>query len=405
MPHLSVVIPVYNEEAISPRPLPTCRRGWISAASTTRSSSPRTARRTRTPALLERLTKGNPRLQWFHSETPNYGVALKAGILRRAGELRGVRRDRPVRPRASTTPRCRCSSAARPTWWWARRRRRAPPTGGRWCGGWPPGLHNKLLRRDAGLQGHRHPRAEGLPPRRRSCRSSSAAWWTWTCSPASSWCAPGATGLRVVEIPIQLHEKRQPSIHLFRRVPNVLKNVAKLVYVIRVAGSRGLPMRLAALSVDLDSLKHYCRIHGAGRVVALDAGGRAGGDEVALPRLLELFDAAGAKATFFAIGEDLASPTLARALALAARGRARGGEPQPRARLRDVAAGRRRSIDADLERAHRAIERGHRGARRWASARRATRSRPRCCRRWCGGATATTRRPFPPRRTTRRRLW
>jgi len=43
-------------------------------------------------------------------------------------------------------------------------------------------------------------------------------------------------GLNVQEIPIQLHEKRQPSIHLFRRVPNVLKNVAKLVYVIRVRG-------------------------------------------------------------------------------------------------------------------------------------------------------------------------
>ena len=43
-------------------------------------------------------------------------------------------------------------------------------------------------------------------------------------------------GLNVLEIPIQLHEKRQPSIHLFRRVPNVLRNVAKLVYVIRVRG-------------------------------------------------------------------------------------------------------------------------------------------------------------------------
>ena len=43
-------------------------------------------------------------------------------------------------------------------------------------------------------------------------------------------------GLEVMEIPIQLHEKRQPSIHLFRRVPNVLKNVARLIYVIRVRG-------------------------------------------------------------------------------------------------------------------------------------------------------------------------
>jgi glycosyltransferase AglD len=40
--------------------------------------------------------------------------------------------------------------------------------------------------------------------------------------------------IRVVEIPIQIAEKRPPSIHLFRRVPNVLKNLARLVYVIRV---------------------------------------------------------------------------------------------------------------------------------------------------------------------------
>jgi glycosyltransferase involved in cell wall biosynthesis len=40
--------------------------------------------------------------------------------------------------------------------------------------------------------------------------------------------------LRVVEIPITIHEKRPPSIHLFRRVPNVLKNLAKLVYVVRI---------------------------------------------------------------------------------------------------------------------------------------------------------------------------
>jgi len=40
--------------------------------------------------------------------------------------------------------------------------------------------------------------------------------------------------VRVVEIPIQIQEKRPPSIHLFKRVPNVLKNLAKLVYVVRI---------------------------------------------------------------------------------------------------------------------------------------------------------------------------
>jgi hypothetical protein len=38
---------------------------------------------------------------------------------------------------------------------------------------------------------------------------------------------------RVVEVPLVIHEKRPPSIHLLKRVPNVLKNLAKLVIVIR----------------------------------------------------------------------------------------------------------------------------------------------------------------------------
>ncbi len=36
-----------------------------------------------------------------------------------------------------------------------------------------------------------------------------------------------------VEIPIDLVEKRPPSIHLFKRVPNVLKNIVRLTTIIR----------------------------------------------------------------------------------------------------------------------------------------------------------------------------
>ncbi len=41
---------------------------------------------------------------------------------------------------------------------------------------------------------------------------------------------------RVVEIPIRVLEKRPPSINLFKRVPNVLTNLAKLTWAIRVRG-------------------------------------------------------------------------------------------------------------------------------------------------------------------------
>lgn len=38
------------------------------------------------------------------------------------------------------------------------------------------------------------------------------------------------------EIPVRIKEKRAPSIHLFRRVPNVLGNLAKLFVAIRLKG-------------------------------------------------------------------------------------------------------------------------------------------------------------------------
>ena len=43
--------------------------------------------------------------------------------------------------------------------------------------------------------------------------------------------------MRVKEIPVRVLEKRVPTIGLFRRVPNVLKHVARLVYVIRIRGN------------------------------------------------------------------------------------------------------------------------------------------------------------------------
>jgi glycosyltransferase involved in cell wall biosynthesis len=43
-------------------------------------------------------------------------------------------------------------------------------------------------------------------------------------------------GLHIIEIPIRLHEKRPPAINLVKRVPSVLRGMAKLTYVIRFGG-------------------------------------------------------------------------------------------------------------------------------------------------------------------------
>ena len=46
----------------------------------------------------------------------------------------------------------------------------------------------------------------------------------------------GREAVRVLEIPIRLDEKRPPAINLVKRVPNVLRGMAKLTYVIRFGG-------------------------------------------------------------------------------------------------------------------------------------------------------------------------
>ena len=43
-------------------------------------------------------------------------------------------------------------------------------------------------------------------------------------------------GVKIKEIPVRVIEKRPPSINLFKRVPNVMKSIAKLTYAIRVRG-------------------------------------------------------------------------------------------------------------------------------------------------------------------------
>ena len=46
----------------------------------------------------------------------------------------------------------------------------------------------------------------------------------------------GRAGRRVVEIPVNVAEKRRPAINLVRRVPGVLSSLARLTYAIRIQG-------------------------------------------------------------------------------------------------------------------------------------------------------------------------
>jgi len=110
---------------------------------------------------------------------------------------------------------------------------------------------------------------------------------------------------------------------------------------------------LFSVSVDLDGLGCYAAIHGIDAARLSEQALRAV-PEVALLRLCELFERLGIRATFFAIGQELALPGAAGALARAARG---GHEIASHSFAHDYALSRKpqAEIEADLAQAEEAI--------------------------------------------------
>ena len=233
-PHLSVVIPVYNEASMVARAADELVAGLEQRGIDYEVIFAENGSADATPQILQSLSERSPRLRWFHSGRPNYGTALKRGILEARGELvvcdeidlcdlafydralpmleageadmvvgskaaRGAHDHRPAIRRLATRVHSRL-------------------------------LHVTLGFRGTDTHGLKAFRRERLLPVIHECVVDMDVFASELV--VRAW----RERVRVVEIPIDLHEKRQPSIHLFRRVPNVLKNVAKLVYVIRIRG-------------------------------------------------------------------------------------------------------------------------------------------------------------------------
>ncbi|WP_338868237.1 glycosyltransferase family 2 protein [Myxococcus stipitatus] len=234
-PHLSVVIPVYNEESIIASAAEELRQGLDARGLDYEIIFAENGSRDATTSILEELCARHPRLRWFHSERPNYGVALKAGINMARGtyvicdeidlcdlsfyDAALPRLERGEADMVVGSKAAKGASDQRPLI------RRAATR-----------VHNKLLKVTLGFQGTdthglKAFRREALLPVIQKCVVDMDVFASEFVIRA--W----REGLKVMEIPIQLHEKRQPSIHLFKRVPNVLKNVGKLFYVIRVRGT------------------------------------------------------------------------------------------------------------------------------------------------------------------------
>lgn len=234
-PRLSVVIPVFNEASIVASATSELVSGLDARGIDFELILSENGSTDDTPRILERLHAEDPRVRWLHSDRPNYGAALERGILDARGEfvvcdeidlcdltfydqalpkLESGQLDMVVGSKAA-----KGASDQRPVV-----RRLATR------------VHNRMLRvlldfHGTDTHGLKAFRREALLPVVRQCVVDMDVFASELVIRA--WRA----GVRIQEIPVQLQEKRRPSIHLFRRVPNVLRNVAKLVYVIRVRGS------------------------------------------------------------------------------------------------------------------------------------------------------------------------
>jgi glycosyltransferase involved in cell wall biosynthesis len=239
-PDVSIVIPVYNEEGILREAVGELRDGWVALAAeldgalTFEIVLAENGSRDRTAELAAHLASETPDVRTFSLGEPNYGKALRRGIEeargtwviceeidlcdldfhRRALELlrhrdcdfvvgskamKGANDQRPVMRRAATR------------------------------------VINGMLRvaldfRGTDTHGLKAFHRETVSPVVRECVIDRDLFASELVIRA------GRAGLRVVEIPVRLAEKRRPAINLVRRVPRVLSGLARLTYVIRFGG-------------------------------------------------------------------------------------------------------------------------------------------------------------------------
>ncbi len=230
-PYVSIVIPVYNEEGILREAITELREQLVPFGWTYEIIICENGSADQTVTLGNHLAGELPEVQFFSMGEPNYGKALREGILRARGTfvicdeidlcdtdfyrramdllihedaemvvgskaMKGAHDQRPLLRRAATR------------------------------------VINGMLRaaldfRGTDTHGLKAFRRERLLPIVRQCVIDKDLFASELVIRA------GRAGVHVVEIPVLVAEKRRPAIHLMKRVPNVLRGLARLTYTIR----------------------------------------------------------------------------------------------------------------------------------------------------------------------------
>jgi glycosyltransferase involved in cell wall biosynthesis len=230
VPDLSIVIPVYNEAAIVRAACEElCARldrlGWDYEILFAENGSTDDTLR-----ILQALSRERPRIDYLHEEEPNYGRALKRGILQARGrnvvcdeidlcDVSFYERALPLLANGADlvigSKAMEGANDARPLV-----RRMATRT------------VTLLLRIATGFRGTDTHGVkafvrERIAPVAAACKVERDLFASELVVRAQR------MGRDVKEIPIALREKRPPGVHLLRRVPRVLKGLWQLGWAIR----------------------------------------------------------------------------------------------------------------------------------------------------------------------------
>jgi glycosyltransferase involved in cell wall biosynthesis len=227
----SIVIPVYNEESILLSSLTDLRGRLQETGHSYEIVLAENGSRDRTVEIAREIAQQHPEISIFSYPEPNYGGALREGISRARGEfvvceeidildvdfhlcalellrtrkadmvvgskaMRGARDRRPLLRRVATR------------------------------------VYNRLLRVTLGFKGTdthgiKAFRRLTLLPVVKDCLIEQDVFASELVIRAER------AGLRIVEIPVDITEKRAPSINLLRRVPHALTNLLRLMIYVR----------------------------------------------------------------------------------------------------------------------------------------------------------------------------
>jgi glycosyltransferase involved in cell wall biosynthesis len=234
VPRISIVIPVYNEQAIVHAAVVDLRERLAPLEWSYEIILAENGSRDDTVRILQELSAKYPEVRHFSLGEPNYGRALREGILRASGsfvicdEIDLCNADfhqQAIRilesNQADMVIGSKLIGGAADERPWVRHAASVFYTG--------------MLR---ALLGFRGTDTHGL----KAFRRSRVAPIVQECLVEKDVFASELVirayrrRLQIVEIPIRVIEMRPPSINLFKRVPNVMKSLARLTWSIRVKG-------------------------------------------------------------------------------------------------------------------------------------------------------------------------